>query len=341
MPECGRTIHVNGSRGITAMDSMEKLKDKLDEFVVNIGSLNTVNVKSNSTLLQEYIDSTFRSNIGPVLNGYTPVLELEMTKEKYDEIIATKYTLRRAIMFAALAVAKYVAVNKIKKDINLMAEGFCLLIRASQRFYPPKNPKGIAIMKVAGITTTIRRRTNDLEVQSFLPVISFKDTGLVWKVIRHHHSDNNESKIHFSSDRVVARIATCSYAIFCSKINMITRLFEAGCGVCNMTKDRKIKHEQGKRLKGVEGHECMYKSVCLDTIGPFRVAQAINSQYIKKVYALICVDLFSGLVSSFIINDVSSKSIAAALLALQARVGTNIRHIYSDNASYFRQGILS
>ena len=31
----------------------------------------------------------------------------------------------------------------------------------------------------------------------------------------------------------------------------------------------------------------------------------------------------------------------AALLALQARVGTTIRHIYSDNVSYFGQGALS
>ena len=80
------------------------------------------------------------------MNGYTPALELEITREQYDKIIITKYTLRRAIMFAALAVAKYVAVNKIKKDINLMAEGFCLLIRASQRYYPSKTPKNIAII---------------------------------------------------------------------------------------------------------------------------------------------------------------------------------------------------
>ena len=153
-----------------------------------------------------------------------------------------------------------------------MAEGFCLLIRASQRFYPAKNPKSIATMRVAGITTTIRRRTSDLETQSVMPIVSFKDINLVWKIIRHHHSDDNESKIHFSADRVVARIATCPYAIFCSKINMIARIFEAGCGVCNMTKDKKVRHEQGKRLKGVEGHEAVYESVCLDTIGPFRVA---------------------------------------------------------------------
>ena len=51
--------------------------------------------------------------------------------------------------------------------------------------------------------------------------------------------------------------------------------------------------------------------------------------------------MFSGHTTAFVIDDISSRSIGAALFALQARVGTNIQQIYRDNSSYFGEAVLS
>ena len=75
-------------------------------------------------------------------------------------------------------------------------------------------------------------------------------------------------------------------------------------------------HNKGKRLKGVAGDQNIYCSVCLDTVGPMRVSHNLGYKFVRKVYLLVCVDLFSSLGTCFVIDDITAKNIGLEMLAL-------------------------
>ena len=274
------------------------------------------------------------------MGNYTPSILIQLPNEQYQAIMARKFTLERAISHIALTLAKYVAVHKISGDINLKYEGFCILVRTSQKYFLVRCPRNVAVSTVGDIKVATRRRTTDLQSETHLPIVNSSDHNLLWKAIRRAHVDKNENKIHYFSDRTTARLNEGPYAIFSPKSNLSVRLYTAGCGKCNLALEKPVKHKTGRRKKGVEGMEGLYTSTCLDTL-PFKISQAMNSRYIRKVYILVTVDLFSGHTSTFVIDDLSAKAIATAIFALQAHMGVRIKNLYSDNASYFGTTVLN
>ena len=119
----------------------------------------------------------------------------------------------------------------------------------SQRYFPVKCPKNVAVSMVGDIKVAIRRRTTDLQSETLLPIVNSSDQNLLWKCIRRAHVDGNENKIHFSSDRTSGRLGEGTYAIFSPKSNLSVRLYTAGCGKCNLALEKPVKHKTGKRMK--------------------------------------------------------------------------------------------
>ena len=93
------------------------------------------------SLLVNYIHLTAGTLNGPILDNYSPCMKIQLSNEQYKTKMTTKFSLKRAVSHVALAIAKYTAVHKISGEINLMKEGFCLLVRASQKYFPINVPK--------------------------------------------------------------------------------------------------------------------------------------------------------------------------------------------------------
>ena len=73
-----------------------------------------------------------------------------------------------------------------------MNEGFCLLVRASQKPFPVKCPKNMAVDLIGDIKMSIKRKPTDLQIESYMPIISSKDSSFLWKIIRDAHVDTNK-----------------------------------------------------------------------------------------------------------------------------------------------------
>ena len=121
-------VRINGTAGEKAMEAVVKSHTILDEFVVNLGATHQLQPQSNGMKLMKLISLSFHKQAGPVFNNYTPRLSLELSREQYDAILSSKYTLNRAVNHCALAVAKHVAMNNTEGYVNMKAEGFYLLI---------------------------------------------------------------------------------------------------------------------------------------------------------------------------------------------------------------------
>ena len=276
-----------------------------------------------------------------------------LSSAAYSKIIG-KYSNLAKIFFAFKHICAFIIKMKVKVikqqgllgkfqttcEIDINLEAWSLLLRTSQKHFPPASRRGISEQTICGVRCTALRlgpaHHLDLFHNLAIPLINHKDP-VVSRLIRNKHISRNPAPLpdsHLIFKLTCVAMRTGQFAVLLDHWSPVKQ-FINNCARCNREAIRGPRLPYSDRYLLLDNGVKPFQHISTDLLGPVKAKNFKGASRSHDTYIILIICVNFGCCLSVITDDSTAKGLAIALQLCEQRTHTQITQISHDAAANF------
>ena len=281
-----------------------------------------------------------------LLTGWLPAAEYCQIIDRYSSlgkiILAFKHICAFIIKTKVKIIrrqgilARFQTVSKL--DINI--EAWCLLLRCSQKHFPPVSRRGIAEQIINGVRCSDLRlgpaHHFDLFHNLAIPLLSHKDP-VVSRIIRYKHISTNPAPLpdsHLIFKATCVALRTGNFSVLLDHWSPVKQ-FINNCARCNKESIKGPQLPYSNRYLLLDNGVKPFQHISTDLLGPVKAKNFKGASRSHDTYIILIICINFGCCLSVMTDDSTAKGLAIALQLCEQRTHTQITQVSHDAAPNF------